>query len=219
MRFLDWLTGKRRSRAGHRSTVRQRHSQTGQRLLALEETATGIKNEIGTMCILLKRHEDQLAQHQEKLGDHTARLETLVRSANAVPAAQPSPLAAYASPLSQSGPAVHPRPIPHEPAGRFDVDHFTGQQKRILGVFFQDKGRRMSYVEVAALLGKSAHTVKNQINQIRQKADLFEQVIGPENRNLFKLKDDVRVEKYLNCGQPAERPAPTPWPAQSSSPQ
>jgi len=219
MRFLDWLTGKRRSRAGPRSTVRQRHSQTGQRLLALEETATGLKNEIGTMCILLKRHDDQLVQHEEKLGDHAARLETLVRSANAVPAAQPFPIEAYASPLSQPGPAVHPRPPLHEPVGRFDVDHFTEQQKRILGVFFQDKGRRMSYVEVAALMGKSAHTVKNQINQIRQKADLFEQAIGPESRNLFKLKDDVRIEKYLNYGQPADRPTPTPWPAQSNSPQ
>lgn len=63
----------------------------------------------------------------------------------------------------------------------------------------------MSYADVARLLNKSAYTVKNHMNRIRQKADLFDCTIGPQSRNLFTLKDDLRVEKYLKVGRPVQR--------------
>jgi hypothetical protein len=77
----------------------------------------------------------------------------------------------------------------------------------------------MSYVDVATALGKSAHTVKNQMNQIRHKADLFDCVTGPESRNLFKLKDDLKVETRLKVGRPVGRPVSTTEPDQSSAEQ
>jgi DNA-binding CsgD family transcriptional regulator len=91
-------------------------------------------------------------------------------------------------------------------AHRLDVDQFSEQQKRLLGVFFQHRDRQMSYADVAAMLGKSACTVKNQMNQIRQKADLFDCVTGPQSRNFFRLKDDLKVEKLLKVGRPVGRP-------------
>ena len=64
----------------------------------------------------------------------------------------------------------------------------------------------MSYADVATVLGKSACTVKNQMNQIRHKADLFDCVTGPQSRHFFRLKDDLKVEKHLKVGRPLGRP-------------
>ena len=64
----------------------------------------------------------------------------------------------------------------------------------------------MSYADLAAVLGKSVCTVKNQMNQIRHKADLFNCAVGPQSRNLFRLKDDLKVEKLLKVGRPTGRP-------------
>jgi hypothetical protein len=76
----------------------------------------------------------------------------------------------------------------------------------LITVFFGNRSRPLSYADAAALLGKSAYTVKNQMNQIRQKADLFDCSIGRQSRHFFKLKDDLKVEKYLDLGRPIERP-------------
>jgi hypothetical protein len=56
----------------------------------------------------------------------------------------------------------------------------------------------LSYVDVARSLNKSPYTVKNQIRQMRLKADLFDKMIGDGGANRFKLKDGLRIEKYLN---------------------
>ena len=53
-------------------------------------------------------------------------------------------------------------------------------------------------------------TVKNQMNQIRHKADLFDCAVGPQSRNLFRLKDDLKVEKLLKVGRPMGRPVAIP---------
>ncbi|HSW00416.1 MAG TPA: hypothetical protein VLI39_09610 [Sedimentisphaerales bacterium] len=68
----------------------------------------------------------------------------------------------------------------------------------------------MSYADVGKILNKSATTIKNQMSQIRQKADLFERAVGNQSRNLFALKAGLRVEKYLKVGQPTERPMSAP---------
>jgi hypothetical protein len=47
-------------------------------------------------------------------------------------------------------------------------------------------------------LSRSPYTIKNQIRQIRLKADLFDRTVGDQSRNRFKLKDGLRIEKYLN---------------------
>ncbi len=67
-----------------------------------------------------------------------------------------------------------------------------------MAVFFQNQGMALSYVDVARALNRSPYTVKNQIRQMRLKADLFDRTVGDESRNRFKLKDGLRIEKYLN---------------------
>ncbi len=218
MGFLDWLKSRHRSSLRHRSPTAPLARPIESRLLAVEEMMMTLGREVGTISILLQKHEDQLILHEYRLGEHTVKLESLIRATAEAPTVRQAIPEVPSSPLPALCPSTEDGPVRSSVAGRFEIDQFTDQQKRILGVFFQDKKRRMSYVDVAAILGKSTHTVKNQINQIRQRADLFEQMIGPENRNFFKLKDDVRIEKYLNCGQPVERPAPTVWPASSNNP-
>ena len=58
----------------------------------------------------------------------------------------------------------------------------------------------LSYNDLSQALGKSALTVKNQLHEIRLKADLFTKAIGADNRNRFKLKDGITLQKYLNLG-------------------
>ncbi len=163
---------------------------------------------IGTIDITIKRHDDQLTAHEARLQEHGQRLQTLEQKV-AIPAGQPVPTRQAVRRAADNDRFLFTQPAYASPAQQFDIEQFTEQQKRVLAVFFQNKGRRMSYADVARVLNKSAYTIKNQVNQIRQKADLFDCTIGNQSRNLFALKADLRVEKYLKVGQPTERPVST----------
>jgi hypothetical protein len=58
----------------------------------------------------------------------------------------------------------------------------------------------LSYADIGRILNKSPLTIKNQMREIRLKANLFDRSIGEQNRHRFKLKKDLRIEKYLNVG-------------------
>jgi DNA-binding CsgD family transcriptional regulator len=160
-----------------------------------------LHSRISTIDIAIKKHDDQLAEHTTRLQEHGEKLQTLEQTVTTTPTQPLTPrqlmrqAAENATPMTQAGPAQ-----------QFDIERFTEQEKRVLAVFFQNKGMRMSYADVARTLNKSAYTIKNQMNQIRQKADLFDCMIGSQSRNLFTLKGDLRIEKYLKVGQPVERP-------------
>jgi hypothetical protein len=38
------------------------------------------------------------------------------------------------------------------------------------------------------------------------KADLFTKNIDADNRNRFKLRDGLKIEKYLNVNRPSDQP-------------
>jgi DNA-binding CsgD family transcriptional regulator len=195
--------------------------QEGYRRLAaalanVSDQVLSLDAEIGTIHLALHTHESAITECRNLTDQHgktLMRLEQIVSSQPAEPIShtnrsigipQTTPVLAAAEPTAS--------PL----ARRLDVDQFSDQQKRLLSVFFQNRDREMSYADVAAALGKSAHTVKNQINQIRHKADLFDCVTGPESRNFFKLKDDLKVETRLKVGRPAGRPLSTIEPDRSS---
>ena len=56
---------------------------------------------------------------------------------------------------------------------------------------------QLSYADIAQSVGKSPHTVKNQLRQIRMKADIFTQSIAAEGRKRFQLKDSLQIQNYL----------------------
>jgi DNA-binding CsgD family transcriptional regulator len=148
--------------------------------------------------------------------EHTQQLQSLEERI-AIPPAPPMAFRQVGRRPLEGGARLPAQSFPAGGAQQFDIERFTEQQKRVLAVFFQNKRTWMSYADVAKVLNKSAYTVKNQMNQIRQKADLFERTIGSQSRNLFALKADLRVEKYLKVGQPTERPVSAPEPDQSEA--
>ena len=171
---------------------------------------------IGVADVAIKNHEEVLAAHDMRLQEHGQKLQTLEQKVT-TPLAQHGVSRQAGRHGPESIPRLSAQPAHASPPQQFDIERFTEQQKRVLAVFFQNKGIRMSYADVARVLNKSAYTVKNQMNQIRQKADLFDCTIGNQSRNLFALKADLRVEKYLKVGQPIERPVSMPEADQSEA--
>jgi DNA-binding CsgD family transcriptional regulator len=195
--------------------------QEGYRRLAaaisnVSDQVLNLDAEIGTIHMVLNKHENAIAECRDLTDQHgktLMRLEQIVNSRPAEPVCQMN----RSIDPARTSPAVPTlESAAHIPDRRLDIDQFSEQQKRLLAVFFQNKDREMSYTDVAAALGKSAHTVKNQMNQIRQKADLFDCVTGRESRNFFKLKDDLKVETRLKVGRPTARPFSTTEPDRSN---
>jgi DNA-binding CsgD family transcriptional regulator len=182
---------------------------TSEALTGLRIDINQLFGRVGTIDIAIKRHDDQLMTHEARLREHGDKLQTLEQKVT-ISLAQPMAFRQAGRHGPESMPRLSAHPAYASPARQFDIEQFTEQQKRVLAVFFQNKGRRMSYADVARVLNKSAYTIKNQVNQIRQKADLFDCTIGNQSRNLFALKADLRVEKYLKVGQPNERPMSMP---------
>ena len=188
--------------------------QEGYRRLAaalsnVSDQIVSLDAEIGTIHMALSQHESAITECRNLTDQHgktLMRLEQIVSSQPTEPVNHMNPVIGIPrTALAQSS----VEPTAYTSARRLDIDQFSDQQKRLLAVFFQNRDREMSYADVATALGKSAHTVKNQMNQIRHKADLFDCINGPESRNFFKLKNDLRVETRLKVGRPAGRPLST----------
>jgi len=202
MRLFGWLGNRRRT---NDSVTKNKSDATAtDALVQLTADLERLSGRLHTVDIALKRHDDQLARQQARLQEHAEIFQTLEQRI-AISPTSPMTFRAAGRQRGAVGSQVSSGAARPKPAQQFDIEQFTEQQKRLLAVFFQNKGRRLSYADIAAVMNKSACTIKNQMNQIRQKADLFECSIGPQSRNLFKLKDDLRVEQYLKVGQPTER--------------
>jgi len=204
---------------------KKRNKQPGQSWSSMRQeirrTGTAVESlqaQIGTINIVLKKHDDQLVEHNNVIEEHSKGLEKLEQMLNAIPVRSSAQPDTPSSGLPQmAGVPVAAKSTIQQLPQKLDIDRFSEQEKRILAVFFQNKAARLSYLDVASALNKSHYTIKNQMRQIRQKADLFDQTTGRQCRNLFKLKNDLRIEKYLNIGQPIERPAPTSWSPRSNA--
>ena len=160
-----------------------------------------LKTELSAMNDTLRKHSEQLTQHDSLLTDHTSSLEGLEDKLNSTP---PTPIISkLAQPMQVSVPLTH---APDSSSAALDVALLSQQEKRILKVFTQNHSMYLSYQDVAKSLNKSPNTVKNQMNGLRLKANLFDRTIGEQSRSRFRLKEDLRIERYLNMGQ-ATKPA------------
>ncbi len=165
------------------------------------------------------QHSQQLSEHTRLIDEHSAGLSSLEQMISRQPANRGLGGTSQAGRSDQaSSPASLAAVIAPPSSQKFDVNCFSEQEKRILAVFFHNQGMALSYIDVAKAMGKSPHTIKNQIGQMRLKADLFDRTVGDESRNRFRLKEGLRIEKYLNVGQPTSRPVSTTVAAQSSNP-
>jgi len=160
-----------------------------------------LQAQVNTVNIALKKHDDDLSEHRNLITEHSQGLEKLEQKVSDVqivpPAQQTIPTV---RPFEMPNPSTTSVPTTIEATGKFDINRFSEQQKRILAVFFQNQGMTLAYADIAKILEKSPHTIKNQMREIRLKADLFDRSIGEQSRHRFKLKNDLRIEKYLNVG-------------------
>jgi len=152
-----------------------------------------------TINATMEQHSKELSEHKSIIEQHSVKLSTLEQAVNWQPANLRLTRNSQANRPDQAG---NPAPVGTtgnlQSPQKLDVNYFSEQEKRILAVFFQNQGMALSYVDVASALNKSPYTIKNQINRMRLKADLFDRTIGDQSRNRFKLKDGLRIEKYLN---------------------
>jgi hypothetical protein len=172
-----------------------------QTLEKIESEIETCQTQLNTVNIVLQKHDDQLAEHKRRMDQHSEQFEKLEEKvmAEQLPAPTRDILPAL-RPIDIPSSSTTPAPLTSDSTQKFDINRFSEQQKRILAVFFQNQDMTLSYVDIGRMLNKSPHTVKNQMREIRLKADLFETSIGEQSRRRFKLKNDLRVEKYLNVG-------------------
>lgn len=199
MGFFDLFRKKRKAHPR-----RRRHSKTSVAKLkqSFEKARVDIdalQARTQTTNALLEQHSKELSEHKGIIEQHSARLSTLEQAVNWKPAnlrltwdSQGNRPDQASSQATVAIPGKLPLPQ------KLDVDYFSEQEKRILAVFFQNQGMALSYTDIARALNKSPYTVKNQMRQMRLKADLFDRTVGDQSRNRFKLKDGLRIEKYLN---------------------
>jgi len=212
---MGWFDLFRRKAAQGQENPDSDH-ETSEALGRLRTDLDQLLGRVGTIDVAIQKHDGQLLAHEARLQEHTQKLQTLEQKV-AIPAAQALIFRQAGRHATENIPHLSAQPAYASPPQQFDMERFTEQEKHVLAVFFQNKGMRMSYADVAKVLNKSAYTIKNQMNQIRQKADLFDRTMGGQSRNLFALKADLRVEKYLKVGPPVERPVSMPQPDQSEA--
>ena len=175
---------KRRKAKGSYITVRQQ--------------ITGIEGQINSINDCLQKHQKDIDENATLLREHSQKIQTLEQLLASQPTNQPTQQTnlperpASTTRLVQSNANIN---------SKFDIDSFSPQEKRILSVFFNHQDMDLSYRDIASILGKAPNTIKNQIHQICLKADIFDKAIGSEQRNRFRLKDGIKIEKYINVNQ------------------
>jgi hypothetical protein len=194
MGFFDLFRKKRKLRRSRRPS-----SNSKQNPIKVQVDMEGVKSQVAIINIALKKYDDQLAEHTRIIGEHSKSLE---KPEQKIIAVEIAPLAREKLPIVRPVEVINPSTSPgRAPIGfdqRFDINRFSEQEKRILAVFFQNKQMSLSYVDIGRALNKSPYTIKNQMNRMRLKTDLFDRTIGDQSRNRFKLKEGLRIEKYLN---------------------
>ena len=160
-----------------------------------------LKAQTQAMNATLEQHSKELSEHKGIIEQHSARLSTLEQAVSWQPANLRLTWNNQAHRPDQANNSVVASTTGNmQSPWKLDVNCFSEQEKRILAVFFQNQGMALSYVDIARALSKSPYTVKNQMRQIRLKADIFDRAVGDQSRNRFKLKDGLKMEKYLNVG-------------------
>jgi len=165
----------------------------------LNAEVKNLVSQIGTLNIILQKHDQEIAEQTiviKKNSEQLKNLEQLV--------AQPavSPVKDQTEPTNRPIVPLPPEQLSvlsQEPLKqKLDINTFSTQEKNILAVFFQNRNMALSYSDIAKALNKSPNTIKNQMRQINTKANLFTKAVDSNNRNRFKLCENLKIEKYLN---------------------
>jgi DNA-binding CsgD family transcriptional regulator len=205
IKFLSFFKKKKKKA---RRKARIRHSPKNKNEFnKLKSDFNDLKAQFGIVNILLKKHDEEITENSILLKRHVSRIEKLEE----IVAKQPTNPTIGAidlanRPVSTTELVSTPKSRSQFQSQKLDISHFTPQEKRILSVFFQNQGMALSYADIAHYLGKSPNTIKNQVRQINMKADLFNYTVDNESRKRYKLKEGLKIEKYLNIKRPDGSP-------------
>jgi DNA-binding CsgD family transcriptional regulator len=198
LNFLS-IFQKRKKKVRRRKTRKNHKPKDENEFNRLKSDFNNLKAQFGTVNILLKKHDEEIAENSILIEKHTksiGKLEQLVANPLINP---PKPTS---SPVSRPIAATNPPPLsqipPQQNTRQFDINRFSQQEKRILSVFFQNQDMALSYADIANSLNKSPNTIKNQMRQINIKADLFDKTLDVDQRKRYKFKDGLKIEKYIN---------------------
>ena len=199
MGLFDIFKKKKKTKTRRKRPRKRSIPKTREDIIKLNSDIKNLQSQIGTIDIVLHKHDDDIAEHSILIAKHSRNLGKLEQLVANQPISPPKFDSFPASrPIATTNPPPLSHNVPLQQAQKFNVNRFSPQEKRILSVFFQNTGMALSYVDIAHSLNKSPNTIKNQMRQINIKADLFTESINEENRKRFKLKDGLKIEKYLN---------------------
>jgi hypothetical protein len=188
MGILDFFISRRPK------TAKRRRSKGSS--ITVKQQIVSIKGQVDSINSVLQKHQKDIDENSALLKEHSQKLinleDLLANPPMNLPPSQTSPI---------QRPDWTAKPV--------QSNEISSQEKRILSVFFEHQDMALSYRDVGSMLGKSANTIKNQMHQILLKADLFERLIDNDMRSRFKLKNGIKIEKYLNIDQPSNQPVGT----------
>ena|SRR3989339_1240919 len=183
MGLFDFFTKRKRAK-------RRRHS--SKRQPSTQKQIHNLKTRFNAVNLVLKKHEKEISENTVLLKEHSLKLKTLEDLLAKPTTGQP-----ILSTSLPERPDSTIKPVQTNVSNKFDIDRFSQQEKKIISVFFNHQDMALSYRDIAGILGKAPNTAKNQIHQILLKADIFEKSIDTGMVNRFKLKDGLKIEKYL----------------------
>jgi len=205
-KFLS-LFQKSKKKAKRRKTRRSHSSNNKGEFNRLKSDLNNLRAQFGTVNILLKKHDEEITGNSILLEKHVSRIEKLEEIAAKQPTSPTiNGINLTNRPASTIGLVSTPKLNTQLQSDKLDISRFTPQEKRIISMFFQNQDMALSYADIAKYLGKSPNTIKNQVRQINMKADLFNYTIDNESRKRYKLKDGLKIEKYLNINRPDGSP-------------
>ena len=197
--FFNLFKKKRKRRT---KPARREKTSPSSKYAKFKSDLENIRSQITNINIILQKHDNDLDESSFVLKKHIKKFEKLEELIVNRPINQPAQRFKSVDQFAKS-PNLGAHTKPH----KFEISGFSHQERRILSAFFQNKDMSLSYVDIARFLGKSPHTVKNQMRQINMKADLFNFSVGNDNRKRYRLKDGLKIEKYFNIDRPATNPA------------
>ena len=201
LNFLS-LFQKRKKKTKRRKTRRTYSLKNKDEFNRLKSDFNNLKAQFGTVNILLKKHDEEITENSILLEKHVSRIEKLEELVAKQPTNSTiSGINLANRPTSTIGPVSTSQSKGQFESQKLDISRFSPQEKRILSVFFQNQDMALSYADIAQYLSKSPNTIKNQVRQINMKADLFNYTVDNESRKRYKLKDGLKIEKYLNINR------------------
>lgn len=146
----------------------------------------------------MRRHEEEILRTGLKISEHAKKFDDLesmvIERKHAV-----NRLIESTKRLNNETPQlITSKRVDGQDVNEIIWDSFTPQERKIIGVFMENRDMPLSYADVGKVLGKSPSTIKNQIKGIELKGKIFEEKRDGEQRKRYSIKGGLRLNKSLD---------------------